>query len=306
MTERPLSDLHRHLDGGIRQQTLEELAEANRRYLPRWLRFESGMSVVESLGRFGYILPLLQTPAAVQRVAAEACEDAAAEGVTTLELRFAPQLHRGADPHEIVDAALAGIDGRAGLIVCGLHGESPEVLEGLVDVAKSRPGVVGIDLAGAPDPTHRWILEDYREAFAQAAREGLGRTVHASEGRSSEEIQIAIEVLGAQRLGHATTVLEDRRVIWLVRDRGVVIEACLTSNVVTGVVPTPEEHPISRWLDEDLKVCVNTDYPFLCDTTIPREFERVERIRGVSGEKVERLIATGHAAAFQREVSAGV
>src|SRR5262249_12106891 len=160
--------------------------------------------------------------------AREICEDAAAEGVTTLEVRFAPQLH-GPPVEAILDAALEGVAGRAGVILCGLYGEPPSVLEHFLDLA--RPGVVGLDLAGGPTRGHHCRLADYARPFRRAAELGLGRTVHGGEGRPPSEIREAIETLGANRIGHGTTLLDDRSVLDLVLARGIAIEACPTSNV---------------------------------------------------------------------------
>src|SRR5262245_2522762 len=150
LLDAPLADLHRHLDGSLRLATLEELLARRGARVPERLRFERGMGLEAALERFALTLSVLQEPDAVRRVAREICEDAAKDGVTTLEIRFAPQLHTGASLEAIVDAALEGVQGRAGLILCGLYGEPPEVLERLVDVAAPRKGVVGIDLAGGP------------------------------------------------------------------------------------------------------------------------------------------------------------
>ena len=156
-----LPDLHRHLDGSLRPATVAELAHRADLRVPDDLLFFVGMGLDAALARFGFTLSLLQRPDAVTRVASEICEDAAADGVTTLEIRFAPQLHAGAGPiAAVVDAALAGIDGRAGLLLCGLYGEPPSTLEALVDAAAHRPGVVGIDLAGGPTPAHDFSLAD--------------------------------------------------------------------------------------------------------------------------------------------------
>src|ERR1041385_1347285 len=112
-----LSDLHRHLDGSLRPSTLAELAAAAGSRVPDDLAFSPGMGLDEALSRFAFTLTLLQRPAEVRRIAREMVEDAAAENVTTLEVRFAPQLHREAPMEAIVDAALEGLDGRAGLIL---------------------------------------------------------------------------------------------------------------------------------------------------------------------------------------------
>lgn len=302
----PLPDLHRHLDGSVRPSTLAELAAAKGRSVPRTLAFRAGMGLDMALKKFAFILSFLQEPAQVRRVAAELVEDATAEDVTTLEVRFAPQLHRGAPVEAIVDAALEGLAGRAGLILCGLYGEPPAVLEQLVEVARTRPGVVGIDLAGGPEPDHRWILEDYRKPFQRAADLGIGRTVHASEGRPPYEVRIAIELLQAQRLGHATTLLEvdeddPRPVVDLVLERGVVIESCPTSNVHTGAVDALDAHPLAAWLKRGVKACINTDNTLLSQTDARKEHEQaVKRIKGLTRPLLEQAIQNGHAGRFVR------
>lgn len=295
-----LADLHLHLDGSLRQATLEKLARAAGKFVPRRLRFSPGMGLEEALSKFQFTLSVLQRADAVRRVAGEICEDAAADGVTTLEIRFAPQLHQGDALEEIVDAALDGIAGRAGLILCGLYGEHPDVLGRNVELAATRPGVVGVDLAGGPHPSHRWILEDYAKPFRRAAELGLGRTVHAGEGRPPEEIAIAIDVLGAQRIGHGTTLLEDPSVLARVLERGVVIEACPTSNVHTGILSDPRDHPLVQWLQRGVAACVNTDNTLLSDITASRELANVRRIAGMTPELVEAVVQTGHRAAFRR------
>lgn len=297
-----LSDLHRHLDGSLRPGTLVELARAAGATLPEdltELRFRTGMGLEGALERFGVTLATLQAPASVRRVAAEMCEDAETEGVTTLEIRFAPQLHRGAPIEEIVDAALEGIDARAGLILCGLYGEPPDVLMTLVECAASRPAVVGIDLAGGPAPAHDHRLEDYAKAFTRARDLGLGRTVHAAEGRPPGEIRTAIEVLHAQRIGHGTTLMDDAEVVDLVLHRGVTIEACPTSNVHTGVIPDVTSHPLPRWLKAGVRVCVCADNTFFSATDAREELKGIAAIEGMRASDILRLVQFGHEAAFR-------
>lgn len=294
------ADLHRHLDGSLRPQTLRKLAEATGIELPSHIPFHAGMSLQDALARFEITLSVLQHPDAVQRIASEMCEDAESHHVTTLEIRFAPQLHQGAPMEAIVDAVLEGIDGRAGLILCTLYGDAPSIPKTLVEIARTRPGVVGLDLAGGPTPNHTYRMEDYAESFRQAAELGLGRTVHAGEGRPPSEIRRAIEVLGATRIGHGTTLLDDPTVVDLVLERGVTIEACPTSNVHTGVIPSVEAHPLPRWLELGVSACVCTDNTLFSEVTSPEEHDRVSRIPGMTPERLERVIAAGHAARFVR------
>ncbi len=296
-----LTDLHRHLDGSLRPSTLAELADAAGVAVPDDLLFFPGMGLDTALARFEFTISLLQSADAVRRAAAEMCEDAEADGVGTLEIRFAPQLHaEGGSTPTIVDAALDGIAGRAGLILCGLYGEAPMVLSALVECAATRPEVVGIDLAGGPTPAQVFRLEDYAGPFGRAYDMGLGRTVHAAEGRPPSEIRVAIETLHAQRIGHGTTLLEDESIVDLVLARGVTIEACPTSNHQVGVIPSVADHPLSQWLDRGVKVCVNCDNTLLSDVRSSEELRRVATIPGMTPAKLQQLLDHGREAAFER------
>jgi adenosine deaminase len=298
-----LPDLHRHLDGSLRDTTVVELAAAAGVALPAEpLRFRPGMGLPAALACFEVTLALLQEAAALRRVAAEIAEDAAAEGVTTLEVRFAPQLHRrrGLALEAVLDAVLEGLGGRAGLLLCGLYGESPEVLDALVAAAAPRPGVVGIDLAGGPASGDRFGLTDYAPAYRRAAELGLGRTVHAGEGRPPAEIRAAIELLGAQRIGHATTLLDDPAVVDLVGERRVTLEACPTSNVHTGVIAEVAAHPLPRWLAAGLRACVNTDNTLFSAVDAGSEHARAGMIPGMTPGLLTLALAHGHDSAFRR------
>jgi adenosine deaminase len=294
-----LPDLHRHLDGSLRRSTLEELARSAGSTVPEDLLFRPGLGLEEALARFRFTLSLLQSAAVVRRVADEICEDAAADGVTTLEIRFAPQLHGGSVP-EIVDAALEGIAGRAGLVLCTLYGEDPGVAAELVRVGAPRRGVVGIDLAGGPATGHDWGLGDYVPAFRAAADAGLGRTVHASEGRPPAEIRRAVEALGANRIGHGTTLLDDPAIVDLVIEREITIEACPTSNVHVGVFTTVREHPLPLWLERGVRACVCTDNTLLSDVTATEELDRMREIPGMNEDLIALAIRYGHEGAFPR------
>ncbi len=298
--EEGLADLHRHLDGSLRSSTLHELAQVQGRELPADLRFRRGMGLQQALARFACTLSLLQETAVVRRVADEICGDAATEGVTTLEIRFAPQLHGGAAPEEVTDAALEGIAGRAGLVLCGLYGEDPAVLEALAELGASRPGVAGIDLAGGPAPDHRWSLADYAPAFRRARELGLGRTAHCGEGRPPGEIRQAMEQLHLQRIGHGTTLADDPRLMELVAELGITVEACITSNWHVGAIASLLDHPLPRWLQAGVRVCVCTDNTLLSDVDAPLELERATRLPGMNAKQLALLSRWGHAGAFPR------
>jgi adenosine deaminase len=209
-------------------------------------------------------------------------------------------LHSGAAPEAIVEAAAEGAAGRAGLILCGLYGEPPRVLDGLVEMARSRPAVVGIDLAGGPQGGHSFGMEDYAPAFRRARDLGLGRTVHAGEGRPPSEIRFAVERLGAQRIGHGTTLLQDPAVLDLVIERQITLEACPTSNVHTGVIAELRQHPIALWLRLGVRACICTDNPLFSATSSPQEHRRARQIPDMDEPLLRKSVAWGHAAAFAR------
>lgn len=293
-----LVDLHRHLDGSMRPDTLMELSDAAGHPLAAVPKFSPGMGLQAALDCFAITLAALQTPDAVRRVASECCEDALAEGVAHLELRFAPQLHLKGDLSEILDAAIEGVAGRAGLILCGLYGEDPAALGRCVDLARQRPEVVGIDLAGGPTRAHRWGLLDYADVYSKARDIGLGRTVHAGEGRPAREIIEAILHLDAQRIGHGLSILDDDEAVKLAIDRGVTIEACPTSNWQVGILPSPGAHPVHRWLKRGLRVSICTDNTMLSQTSLPEELRRVGAPVGTP--EADRLTQMGQAALFAR------
>ncbi len=294
-----LADLHRHLDGSLRPATLAELAARAGIAVPADLGFRPAMGLADALACFRITLAVLQDLAAIRRVAAELCDDAAADGVTTLEVRFAPQLH-GHPIAAVIDAALDGIAGRAGLVLCALYGDDPAIADALVADGAARPGVVGLDLAGGPTPGHRWDLASYAPAFHRAADHGLGRTVHAGEGRPAAEIRAAIEQLGAERIGHGTTLLDDPALVELVIERGVTIEACLTSNLHTGAIARVADHPLPRWLARGVRACINTDNTLFSAVTATTELAHARALPGMTDALVATAIEHGHAAAFSR------
>ena len=276
---------------------MAELAAGLGLAVPPDLAFFPGMGLQAALSRFAFTLSLLRNRAAVARVAAEICEDASREGVSTLEIRFAPQLH-GEDPAAFVDAALEGIAGRAGLLLCGLYGEPPALLQRLVEIGRGRPGVVGIDLAGGPAPDHRYGLLDYADAFAAAGRAGLGRTAHVGEGRPPVEIALAIERLGVERIGHGTTLIEDPAVHRLVVESQITVEACLSSNWQVGAIPSILAHPLPRWLASGVRATICTDNTLLSAVDAPSEHYRAATLPGMTAASLEAAIGFGHAAAF--------
>jgi adenosine deaminase len=173
-------------------------------------------------------------------------------------------------------------------------------VEALVDTALACPGVVGMDLAGGPAPQHAWGMQDYASPFQRAAAGGLGVTIHAGEGRSPEEVLVAIDNLHAHRIGHGTTLHTQAFVLERVLEADVVIEACLSSNHHVGAIDTIEDHPLVQWMNAGVRVCLNTDNTLLSGTTSPREHALAISRLGLAPDESNQLRETGHSAAFSR------
>ena len=277
-------ELHCHLDGSIRESVLTKFLG----YRPTDILFYRGMGIEKALDSFKTTLGTLQTADLVKEAVFNLCIDLNMSGVYSGEIRFAPQLHYGNPIEEIVEAAASGIWGNINIILCGLYGEHPKVLDRLVETAKLHDRVVGIDLAGAPLDSHRYSLMDYSEAFTKARKYGLGRTVHAGEGRSAKEIEVAINFLHAQRIGHGLTVMDDWKTMDLVREKDVLIEACLSSNYHTGCINEYSDHPMKQWFENDIKFSLCTDNTLLSQTNLEKEFHLARKHCGLTKDQIHQ------------------
>ncbi|MDP9074770.1 MAG: adenosine deaminase, partial [Actinomycetota bacterium] len=263
--------LHDHLDGGLRPETVIDLAgqigyhglpTTNVAELATWFtRSEARSSLDLYLGRFEHTVAVMQTTDALVRVAAECAEDLAADGVVYAEVRFAPELHleRGLDLDEVVAAVIEGVArgsaGRPitiGLLLTAMRHAARSVEIADLALRNRDKGVVGFDIAGseAGYPPTRHL-----DAFRLIAQGNFHITVHAGEAFGLPSIWEAIQFCGAERLGHGVRIVDDivvgptgavelGRLASFVRDRRVALELCPTSNVDTGAAPSIAEHPI--------------------------------------------------------------
>jgi adenosine deaminase len=286
----PKIDLHRHLEGSLRLQTLAEIALQHGIDLPAYsieeLRPYVQVTSEESdfhrfLAKFQLLRRFYRTQEAVERITHEAVADAAADNIRYLELRFNPvALARNQNfPLNDVTEWVCNTIERAQqeynitvrLILQIGRDESLRVAEEIVDLACAYRGhgVVGIDLAGdeVNYPPHR-----FGPLFSSARQEGLGITVHAGEAGGAENVQAAIELLHASRIGHGVRLVESDAVTQLAREQGAVLEVCPTSNLQTGVVRSFGQHPLPRLFSLGLRVTINTDDPSVSDTTLTDEY----------------------------------
>jgi adenosine deaminase len=299
--------LHDHLDGGLRPQTIIDLAaEIGYDRLPSQVPQALAAWFVESadsgsleryLDTFAHTVAVMQTPEALRRVAAECAQDLAADGVVYAEIRYAPELHLagGLDLVEVVEAVqqgfrdgerLAAADGhpirvRTLLTAMRQAARSREVAE--LVVAYRDQGVAGFDIAGAEagfPPTR------HLDAFEYLRRENAHFTIHAGEGFGLPSIWEALQWCGADRLGHGVRIVDDievredgsvhlGRLAAYVRDQRVPLEMCPSSNIQTGAAASIAEHPIGLLTRLRFRVTVNTDNRLMSGTSMSREMERL-------------------------------
>jgi len=317
--------LHDHLDGGLRPETIVELAaETGYDALPTTDVAELGrwMAGVAQRGRlelyleaFQHTVGVMQTRDALIRVAAECAEDLAADGIVYAEVRFAPELHvtRGLSLDQVVEAVLEGFrrgsSGRditvyALLTAMRTAARSLEIAE--LAVRHRDAGVVGFDIAGAEagSPPSRHL-----DAFQYVARENFHITIHAGEGFGLPSIWEALQWCGAERLGHGVRIIDDirsspggppslGRLASYVRDRRIPLEMCPTSNVQTGAAASIKDHPIGLLRELLFRVTVNTDNRLMSGVSLSSEFHALTEAFGYGWGDIEWLTTNAMKSAF--------
>jgi len=312
----PKTDLHIHLDGSLRLDTVRELADAQSVRLPvdtdadlrgRLVCADGCESLEEYLEAFDITLSVLQEPEAVRRVAREVVEDAAAGNVRYIEVRFSPVLHtqHGRNMVEILDAVLAGLDDasrktgtQTGAIICGMRNIDPKISGDLAElaVAYKGKGVVAFDLAGAE---RDFPAKDHVQAFYTILNNNVNCTCHAGEGYGPASIHQALHYCGAHRIGHGTRLKEDPDLMAYVNDHRIPLEICLTSNLQTGLVDDLKDHPFRFYYDLGLRVTLNTDNTLMSDTNMTKEFRLAVETFDLDLADVRRIATYGFKSVFQ-------
>lgn len=312
----PKVELHRHLEGSLRLQTMLDIARAHGVTVPASVLRLSGMVQVQDedpltfqnfLAKFNTLRLFYRSPEVIHRVTREAVEDAARDNVKYLELRFTPVALSRAERfpiHAVMDwvcesAANAaqefGIMVR--LIASVNRHESAELAEQVAWLAASHleQGIVGLDLAGNEA---EFPARPFAPIFAEAKQAGLKLTIHAGEWAGAQNVREAIEVLGADRIGHGVRVMEDEDVVALARERGIPFEVCPTSNYQSGVVPALSQHPFLRMLQAGLNVTLNTDDPSVSRIDLSHEYKLACEDLGLPLDMLRRTILAAARVAF--------
>src|SRR6187397_2468137 len=312
----PKTDLHVHLDGSLRLETILELARQHGVELPAidlpGLDAAIGCgrnfgSLVEYLRGFDITLRVMQTEESLERIAFELAEDAHRENVRYMEVRYAPMLHTrlGLKLTRVVEAVLAGLRRaretygiQSNVILCGIRNISAESSYQMAELAvayKGR-GVVGFDLAGAEAD---FPAKHHRAAFQLVRDNNINCTIHAGEAYGPESIAQAIHVCGAHRIGHGCRLREHGDLLHFVHDQRIPLECCPSSNVQTGAVRDLRSHPLKFYFDLGLRVTVNTDNRLITDTSMSKELRLAHTAIGLPFNEIKSLILAGVKSSFQ-------
>ncbi|MCC6902290.1 MAG: adenosine deaminase [Polyangiaceae bacterium] len=312
----PKTDLHVHLDGSLRLETILDIAKTERIELPatsaEGLHAAIGCgknfgSLVDYLKGFDITLRVMQTEESLERIAFELAEDAQRENVRYMEVRYAPMLHtrRGLKLTKVVEAVLDGLRRaretygiKANVIICGIRNISPESSYEMAELAvayKGR-GVVGFDLAGAEA---EFPAKHHRDSFQLVRDNNINCTIHAGEAYGPESIAQAIHVCGAHRIGHGCRLRENGDLLHYLNDHRIPLECCPSSNVQTGAVRDVASHPLKLYYDLGLRVTVNTDNRLITDTTVSKELWLCHAKMGLSFSDVKSIIVAGFKSSFR-------
>jgi adenosine deaminase len=313
----PFIDLHRHLDGNVRLETILDLGRQHHLALPAWdiegLRpyvqvTERQPDVMTFIARFRWTTAALVDYDACRRAAYENVEDAHREHLDYVELRFSPWFMaepHGLDPVGVVEAVADGVAEAVKADHCGVKAKLIGILSRTYgpDIAWSEldallaysDRLVALDLAGdeANQPGELFV------AHARRAREaGLRITVHAGEAAGPESVWQALRDLGATRIGHAIRALEDPALLDYMAQHCIGIECCLTSNVQTSTVPDYASHPLGRFLERGLLATINTDDPGISGIDLRHEYEVAAPAAGLTATQVRQAQRNALAIAF--------
>jgi adenosine deaminase len=311
----PLVELHRHLDGAIRLETILELADQHGIALPAndvtglapFIQIdESAPGLMAFLDRFEHMTAVLVDADACRRVAYENVEDAKSEGIDYIELRYSPwfmaQSH-GMDPAEVMEACADGI--RAAERDTGIRANIIGILSrtyGVEDCMKEldailahRDHIVAVDLAG---DEFRYPAHLFKQHFKRVRDAGLHVTIHAGEADGPESVWSAIHDLGAERIGHGFRAVEDPALVDYLAAQGIGLECCPTSNLHTSTVENYVSHPIRQLADQGVKFCLSTDDPGISAIDISHEYEIAAPAVGLTREQTHQSQLDGLAMAF--------
>jgi adenosine deaminase len=311
----PLIDLHRHLDGSVRLETILDLGRLHKIPLPgdtldalrpHVIVTTPQPGLIEFLAKFKWMTAVLADYDACRRIARENVEDAHREGIRYIELRFSPAFMADAhnlDPSRVTAAVIEGV--REGEETTGVKANLIGILTRTYGPVRARRElralldhkneITALDLAGDEG---NWPAELFIEHFKEGRDAGWQVTVHAGEAAGAQSIVTAVDQLGATRIGHAVRAVEDEGVMDLLRERHIGIEANLTSNVQTSTVPDYASHPLRKFLEAGLLATINTDDPGISGIDLAYELDVAAPAAGLDESQIVRSLENAWDVAF--------
>ncbi len=290
LTQMPKIDLHRHLEGSIRLNTLHEIAKVigievdSKKSLSSKVQIqpEDQFTLVNFLTKFSFLRQFYQSKEIIQRISSECIEDAMLDNIRYLELRFTPAAlsnHETFKFEDVISWVLESIvtsskqsDIEVRSIISLNRHESVEKAERIFSASKQfmKYGLVGFDLSG---DEKNFSAINYEGLFEKIKNEGFFITIHAGEWGKAENIRHAILNLHADRIGHGVRILDDPEIVELARNHATLFEVCVSSNIHSGVFRSIENHPVLKMMENGLNISINTDDPMISQIRLSSEYQ---------------------------------
>ncbi|NEZ46760.1 adenosine deaminase [Clostridium niameyense] len=311
----PKVELHCHLDGSIRPETVIDIAKKENILISSYniegvkellIAPMECKSLREYLKRFDIPVQVMQSKYSLKRITYELLEDAYNENVKYMEIRFAPLLHieKGLTVEEVIESVLEGIkkaedefDIKANLILSFLRHMPKNTM---IDVIKKSKkfigrGVVAVDLCGNEEAG---FCKNFIEPIKIAKDLGYRVTIHAGEAGVGENVVDAIEMLGAERIGHGIFIKNCDSAYNMVKEKGITLEVCPTSNIQTKAVDKIYNHPIYDFYKDGIRTTINTDNRTVSNTNLTKEYEVIKSNFNITYEDYKKLYFDGIDASF--------
>ncbi|HAK43512.1 MAG TPA: adenosine deaminase [Clostridium sp.] len=314
----PKIELHCHLDGSVRPETILDIATKENIEIPTYdLNQLRGLleapleckSLVEYLDRFNLPIKIMQSKESLRRITYELLEDAAKENVKYIEIRYAPVLHteNGLTIEQVIESVIDGIKQgekdfniKANLILSCLRHRGADSAATVVEAGKKflDKGVVAVDLAGAEN---EGFAKEFVDVISIAREYGYRVTIHAGETGIGLNVVDAIKLLHAERIGHGVAIKDLKEAYDLVKENNVTLEMCPTSNMQTKAVKSYEEHPLFKFYKDGIRVSFNTDNRTVSATNITGECKSIDKVVNMTHEDYKKIYNDSVDATFATE-----
>lgn len=295
LKEIPKVELHVHLDGSVRYETLKEFKDIKKEDI----MCDNCQNLKEYLTKFNLPIEIMQSKEMLTRVAKELVEDLKKDNVIYAEVRFAPILHtKYLSLEEVVEAVLLGLKDKelkVNLILCMMRNSSFKENKKIIDLTYKylNKGVVGIDLAG---DEKNYKTSNFKDLFDIINDLKMPFTIHAGEADGIDSILSAID-FNTKRIGHGVRCIEDENIINLIKEKNITLEVCPTSNVDTNMYKYIN-HPIKELYDKGVLITINTDNRTVSNITLTREYEKLSKYFNFKIEDFKKMNINAIKASF--------